>query len=86
VINEHAQQVEGGASVAAHRSYRIDGSANQTLPRYWRIYGRMNYFTDASTQQSYQDISQYYPTPAHGERDTDGRVSPLQSSDDRRSA
>jgi len=59
VINEHAQQIEGGTSVAAHRSYRIDGSANQTLPRYWRIYGRMNYFTDASTQQSYQDISQY---------------------------
>lgn len=46
----------------AHRSYDVRGTINQALPRGFRLIGRANYFTDASTQQLYQqsvyDLSQ----------------------------
>ena len=59
LLNEHAQQLASGATIAAHRSYRVEGSVNQVLPRYFSLVGRMNYFTDAAIQQIYQNVTDY---------------------------
>lgn len=40
----------------ARRSLQLDGDANQGLPHGFRLFGRTNYFTDAATQQLYQDV------------------------------
>ena len=50
---------EGEVQQAAHRSYRIDGNATHALPHGFRAYGRVNYFTDAATQQAYQNIDDF---------------------------
>jgi hypothetical protein len=46
-------------SSTTSQSYRIDGDINQALPSNFRLIGRVNLFTDASTQQLYQNVSDY---------------------------
>jgi hypothetical protein len=50
---------QGTVSSPARRSFQINGDANHGLPRGFRAYGRVNYFTDAATQQLYQDINDF---------------------------
>lgn len=60
MLDEHEQLREDGmVDRPAHRSYRLDGDANQALPHGFRTYGRVNYFTDVSAQQISQDIVSY---------------------------
>lgn len=47
------------AAQPGRRSYELNGSANHGLPGGFRAYGRMNYFSDAQTQQLYQDINDF---------------------------
>ncbi len=60
-LRERALFGPDGQTVAtpAHTSYRVDGDVNQALPHRFRIVGRANFFTDASTQQAYQNISDF---------------------------
>jgi LPS-assembly protein len=46
----------GGVISTGSRSYQMDGDINQSLPRGFRLIGRMNYFTDIASQQLYQDV------------------------------
>jgi LPS-assembly protein len=61
MTNERALLAADGVTVeqAAHRSYSIDGDASHALPHGFRAYGRVNYFTDASTRQVYQNINDF---------------------------
>lgn len=45
-----------GQIQAGRRSTQVDGDVNQGLPKGFRLIGRLNYFTDAATQQMYQDV------------------------------
>lgn len=47
------------ADTPSTRSFRIDGNVNQVLPRGFRLFASANYFTDAKSQQSYQNLSAY---------------------------
>ena len=62
MLDEHEQK-EGDTVVRpAHRSFDIRGNINQALTRTVRLTGHINYFTDITTQQLYQqniyDLSQ----------------------------
>lgn len=55
LIDEHESlAADGTVSRPAHRSYDVRGDVNQGLPHGFRVIGRSNYFTDALTQQLYQ--------------------------------
>lgn len=41
------------------RSYSLDGNMNQAMPRGFRLIASANYFTDAASQQNYQNIYDY---------------------------
>ncbi len=64
LLKEHTTLLADGVTVdrPAHQSYEIRGNVNQALARGFRVIGRANYFTDAATQQLYQqnvfDLSQ----------------------------
>ena len=47
---------DGTVETAATRSYSIDGNANQSFPRGFRLIGRTNYFTNVATEQLQQNI------------------------------
>jgi hypothetical protein len=61
MTNERELLAADGVTVTepARRSYRIDGNASHALPRGFRAYGRVNYFTDAATQQAYQNVNDF---------------------------
>lgn len=55
MLNENEQVAsDGTVERAARRSYEVRGTINQTVSRRFRVIGRANYFSDASTQQLYQ--------------------------------
>ncbi len=55
MLNEHEQLGDDGTVVRpAHRSFDMRGSMNQALTQTMRMTGHINYFTDISTQQIYQ--------------------------------
>lgn len=56
VFNSPEASTSTGDIVAGRRSMQVDGDANQGLPAGFRLIGRVNYFTDAATQQMYQDV------------------------------
>jgi LPS-assembly protein len=64
MLDEKQQFTQDGSSVLrpASRSYDLRGDVNQALPRGFRLIGRVNYFSDVTTQQFYQqnvlDLSQ----------------------------
>ncbi len=50
----------GTPILPARRSYRLNGDANQELPRGFRLVGFADYYTDLQTQQLFQqDIEEY---------------------------
>jgi LPS-assembly protein len=62
MLNEAEQLGEDGVTVLrpAHRSFDIRGTINQALTRTVRLTGHINYFTDITTQQLYnQNIADY---------------------------
>jgi LPS-assembly protein len=60
MMNESEQLAsDGTVTQAARRSFQVDGNANHGLPRGFRAYGRVNYFTDAAVQQLYQNIEDF---------------------------
>ncbi|HWB16728.1 MAG TPA: putative LPS assembly protein LptD [Vicinamibacterales bacterium] len=61
LLDEHEQLADNGVTVQApaHRSYRIDGDMNQGLPGNFRAIGRVNFFTDVTAQQNYQNVYDY---------------------------
>ncbi len=54
MIDEREQVAEDGTIRPASRSYDIRGDVNQALPGRFRLIGRVNYFSDVTTQQRYQ--------------------------------
>lgn len=63
MLNERERLgADGTVERQARRSYDLRGNVNQALPRGFRLIGRANYYSDASTQQLYQqsvyDLSQ----------------------------
>jgi LPS-assembly protein len=55
MLNENERLAEDGSVArSAHRSYDVNGSMNQTIGRYLRGFIQTRYFTDASTNQLYQ--------------------------------
>ena len=55
VLDEKAQTPEGGGTpTTPQRSYRIDGGMTQNLGGGFRARGNANYFSNASTEQLYQ--------------------------------
>ena len=53
--DEAAQLAEDGSVIrAASRSYEVRGTMNQRLSRTFRLIGQVNYFSDAATQQLYE--------------------------------
>jgi LPS-assembly protein len=56
MLDERAQLGPDGETILrpAHRSFDFRGSVNHALPRGVRVAGNVNYFTDISTQQIYQ--------------------------------
>jgi LPS-assembly protein len=59
MLAEHDITNANGSTTPGHRSYQLNGDANQALPHGFRVYGRAAYFTDAATQQLYQNIYDY---------------------------
>ena len=57
LVNTPSRPSSDGTTIASRRVYRIDGSANQLLGRGFRLFGNVNLFTDAATQQLYQDVN-----------------------------
>jgi lipopolysaccharide assembly outer membrane protein LptD (OstA) len=56
MLNEHqtSQTINGSTTVTpGKRSFQIRGSANENLGGGWRAGGRISYFTDVVTQQTY---------------------------------
>lgn len=54
VIDEHQLVAPDGTVTPPHRSYSFIGSVNQALPHGFRLISSANYFSDATTQQRYQ--------------------------------
>jgi LPS-assembly protein len=56
MLNERQQLTDDGLSVLRpkSRSYDVRGNVNQALPRGFRLVGHVNYFSDVTTQQLYQ--------------------------------
>lgn len=56
MLDERQQVTADGLSVVrpASRSYDVRGNVNQALPRGFRLVGHINYFSDVTTQQLYQ--------------------------------
>jgi lipopolysaccharide assembly outer membrane protein LptD (OstA) len=56
MLAEHDQKSSDGLTITrpSHRSYTLRGGINQALPRGFRFSGSANYFTDADTQQRYE--------------------------------
>jgi LPS-assembly protein len=56
MLDERAQLGSDGETIVrpAHRSFDVRGNINHALPRGIRVAGSVNYFTDISTQQLYQ--------------------------------
>lgn len=56
LLNEREQATADGLGVLrpASRSVDLRGDVNQALPRGFRLVGRVNYFSDVTTQQFYQ--------------------------------
>jgi LPS-assembly protein len=56
MLNERTRYAADGTTVErlGHRSWNVQGSTNQALPDGFRLIGNVNYFTDATTQQLYQ--------------------------------
>ena len=56
MLNEQAQYDSTGETIErpGHRSFDIRGNINQALPDNLRFNGHVNYFTDVTTQQLYQ--------------------------------
>jgi hypothetical protein len=55
MLDEQAQFAEDGSIVRpASRSYEVRGTLNQRLSRTFRLIGQVNYFSDAATQQLYE--------------------------------
>ncbi|HVW05964.1 MAG TPA: putative LPS assembly protein LptD [Vicinamibacterales bacterium] len=60
LLDQHAVTDAGsGTETPGKRRYQLNGSANQALPHGFRVYGRADYFSDAATQQLYQDVYDY---------------------------
>jgi LPS-assembly protein len=59
LLDQHDVTTTSGDTTPGHRSYQINGDANQALPHGFRVYGRAAYFTDVATQQLYQNIYDY---------------------------
>ena len=58
IINEHEVKLDDGTVTSpAHQSYRLEGQMGQTLKRGFRLSANAYYFTDASTQQQYQNFA-----------------------------
>ncbi|MEO7190575.1 MAG: putative LPS assembly protein LptD [Vicinamibacterales bacterium] len=47
------------SATSSPRYYQIDGNANQALPNNFRLFGRLNYFTNIRAQQRSQDVADY---------------------------
>jgi LPS-assembly protein len=64
MVDEHAQFADDGVTLLrdAHRSFDIRGNLNQSLGHGIRANGRVNYFTDITTQQVYQQNIADYTT------------------------
>jgi LPS-assembly protein len=64
MLDERTRYGTDGTTIErpGHRSWTVRGNANQVLPHGFRLMGNVNYFTDATTQQLYQqnlyDLSQ----------------------------
>jgi len=56
MLDEREQLTEDGSGLLrpASRSYDLRGDVNQALPRGFRLIGRVNYFSDVTAQQFYQ--------------------------------
>lgn len=56
MLDERTRYAPDGTTVErlGHRSWNVRGTANQALPHGFRLIGNANYFTDATTQQLYQ--------------------------------
>jgi lipopolysaccharide assembly outer membrane protein LptD (OstA) len=52
MLNEHAVS-DGSAVTPGKRSYELRGNATENLGHGWRAAGRISYFTDVVTQQTY---------------------------------
>jgi LPS-assembly protein len=61
----HIFQTPEILTTAASRSIQINGDANQWLPGGFRMNGRINYFSNSTTQQLYQDV---YNSVQHHQR------------------
>ncbi|HWB30112.1 MAG TPA: putative LPS assembly protein LptD [Vicinamibacterales bacterium] len=59
MLDQHVATAGESSATSAQRRYQLNGSANQELPHGFRVYGRADYFSDAATQQLYQDIYDY---------------------------
>ena len=60
LLNERALLGSDGTVISApRRSYRVNGNVFQGLPRGFRLSANANYFTNAATQQRYQNIDDY---------------------------
>ena len=56
MLDEREQLTEDGSAVfrPASRSYDLRGDVNQAMPGRFRLIGRINYFSDVTAQQRYQ--------------------------------
>ncbi len=59
MLDQHVVTDASSGATSGERRYQLNGDANQALPHNFRAYGRAAYFSDAATQQLYQDIYDY---------------------------